>query len=138
MAGSETAFYLYCLGPAAGLPRIAAAGVDERSRVSLWFCDEIGAVLSEVPLDDFRGEQAEARLRDLSWLGPRVCRHEAVIEEAMRRGPVLPARFATLFASADSLQDSWFGTAARSPDSSPRSAPSRSGRSKGCWFEPQR
>ncbi len=104
MAGSETALYLYCLGPSECLPPITAAGVDERSRVSLWFCDEIGALLSEVPLDDFRGEEAEARLRDLSWLGPRVCRHEAVIEEAMRHGPVLPARFATLFASADSLR----------------------------------
>jgi hypothetical protein len=104
MAGSETAIYLYCLGPSDCLPRIAAAGVDERSRVSLWFCDEIGAVLSEVPLDDFRGEEAEARLRDLSWLGPRVCRHEAVVEEAMRHSPVLPARFATLFASAGSLR----------------------------------
>ena len=104
MAGSETAIYLYCLGPSERLPPIAAAGVDERSRVSLWFCDEIGAVLSEVPLDDFRGEEAEARLRDLSWLGPRVCRHEAVVEEAMRHSPVLPARFATLFASSGSLR----------------------------------
>jgi len=104
MAGSETAIYLYCLGPSERLPRIAAAGVDERSGVSLWFCDEIGALLSEVPLDDFRGEEAEARLQDLSWLGPRACRHEAVIEEAMRHCPVLPTRFATLFASADSLR----------------------------------
>ncbi|MDP2999723.1 MAG: GvpL/GvpF family gas vesicle protein [Bryobacterales bacterium] len=104
MAGSETAIYLYCLGPSERLPPVAAAGVDERSGVSLWFCDEIGALLSEVPLDSFRGEQAEARLQELSWLGPRVCRHEAVIEEAMRHGPVLPARFATLFASADSLR----------------------------------
>lgn len=104
MPGSETAIYLYCLGPSERLPRIAAAGVDERSRVSLWFCDEIGALLSEVPLDDFRGEQAEARLHDLSWLGPRVCRHEAVVEEAMRHSPVLPARFATLFVSDGSLR----------------------------------
>jgi hypothetical protein len=39
-------------------------------------------------------------------LGPRVFRHEAVIEELMSRAPVLPARFATLFTSVDSLQQS--------------------------------
>src|ERR1019366_1055238 len=71
-------------------------------------CGEIGAVLSEVELGEFCGESAEARLADLAWLGPRVCRHEAVIEEVMSRAPVLPARFATLFISVDSLQRSVF------------------------------
>ena len=40
---------------------------------------------------------------DLAWVAPRVCRHEAVIEEAMRQSPVLPARFATLFQTIASL-----------------------------------
>jgi hypothetical protein len=53
---------------------------------------------------EFCGEAAEARLQDLAWLGPRACRHAAVIEEVMRQTPVLPARFATLFTSLDSLQ----------------------------------
>jgi hypothetical protein len=57
-----------------------------------------------VDLDDFCGEAAEERLRDLAWLGPRVFRHEAVIEEVMRSAPVLPARFATLFTSTASLR----------------------------------
>jgi len=55
-------------------------------------------------LDEFVGPAAEARLQDLSWLGPRVCRHEAVIEQAMSRAAVLPARFATLFTTLESLE----------------------------------
>jgi hypothetical protein len=55
-------------------------------------------------LGEFCGESAEARLQDLAWLGPRVFRHEAVIEEVMSQAPVLPARFATLFTSVDSLR----------------------------------
>jgi hypothetical protein len=81
-------------------------GVDGQRPVSVRACGEIGAVFSEVELGEFCGESAEARLRDLAWLGPRVCRHEAVIEEVMRQAPVLPARFATLFTSVDSLQRS--------------------------------
>ena len=64
------------------------------------------AVFSEVELEEFCGDSAEARLQDLAWLGPRVCRHEAVIEEVMSQAPVLPARFATLFTSIDSLKRS--------------------------------
>jgi hypothetical protein len=36
---------------------------------------------------EFCGESADAHLQDLAWLGPRVCRHEAVIEEVMRQAP---------------------------------------------------
>jgi hypothetical protein len=67
-------------------------------------CEGIGAVFSEAELGEFCGESADAHLQDLAWLGPRVCRHEAVVEEISDRVPVLPARFATLFTSLDSLQ----------------------------------
>ena len=106
MSNSETAYYLYCLTPGGcGIPA-SAIGVDGQRPVSVRACGEIGAVLSEVELAEFCGESAEARLQDLAWLGPRVCRHEAVIEEVMSQAPVLPARFATLFTSVDSLQQS--------------------------------
>jgi hypothetical protein len=80
--------------------------VDGQHPVSVRACGQIGAVLSEVELGEFCGETAEACLEDLAWLGPRVCRHEAVIEEVMRQTPVLPARFATLFTSPDSVEQS--------------------------------
>jgi hypothetical protein len=106
MIYSETAYYLYCLTPGAcGIPT-TALGVDGQPAVWVRACGEICAVFSEVALAEFCGEAAEARLRDLAWLGPRVCRHEAVIEEVMRQAPVLPAGFATLFTSLDSLRQS--------------------------------
>jgi len=106
MSDSGTAYYLYCLAPGGCGTPASAIAVDGRHTVLVRACGEIGAVFSEVELDDFRGEPAEARLQDLAWLGPRVCRHEAVIEEVMSQAPVLPARFATLFTSLDSLERS--------------------------------
>ena len=63
-------------------------------------------VCSEVEVEEFAGDSAEARLQDLAWLGPRICRHEAVIEEVMSRTAVLPARFATLFTSVGAMKQS--------------------------------
>ena len=74
--------------------------------ISVRTCGEIDAVLSEVEVGEFCGESAEVRLQDLAWLGPRVCRHEAVIEELMSQTAVLPVHFATLFTSVDSLKQS--------------------------------
>jgi hypothetical protein len=104
MGPSELAYYLYCLTPSGRRVEAAMAGVDERHPVLVRDGGEMGAVFSVVELEDFVGPAAEARLQDLAWLGPRVCRHEAVIEQAMSRAPVLPARFATLFSSLDSLE----------------------------------
>lgn len=106
MSNGEIAYYLYCLTPSGSDVQCSAAGVDVQRPVSVHTCGDIGAVFSEVELGEFCGESAEACLRDLAWLGPRVCRHETVIEELMRQAPVLPARFATLFTSIDSLRQS--------------------------------
>ena len=95
---ADTAYYLYCLTPSAAALELNEAGVFVLP------CDGIGAVLSQTRREEFCGEGAEARLEDLAWLAPRAFRHEAVVEHVMGQSPVLPARFATLFTSLDSLQ----------------------------------
>jgi hypothetical protein len=106
MNNGETVYYLYCLTPRGCGIKASVIGVDGRHPASVHACGEMGAVLSEVELGEFCGETAEARLQDLAWLAPRICQHEAVIEEVMGQAPVLPARFATLFTSLDSLKRS--------------------------------
>jgi hypothetical protein len=64
----------------------------------------VAAVLSRVSQSDFCGAAGEKNLQDLAWLAPRACRHEAVLEQVMRLGAVLPARFGTLFSSTASLE----------------------------------
>ena len=104
MSSGGTAYYLYCLTPCeCGIPA-NAIGVDGQPGVMVRGCGEMGAVFSQAELGEFCGESADAHLQDLAWLGPRVCRHEAVIEEVNSRVPVLPARFATLFTSPESMQ----------------------------------
>ncbi|MBZ5677691.1 MAG: GvpL/GvpF family gas vesicle protein [Acidobacteriia bacterium] len=95
---SERAYYLYCLTPSGRALELNEAGVF------VWACDGICAVLSESNREEFCGEGSEARLEDLAWLAPRVFRHEAVVERIMGQSPVLPARFATLFSSLESLR----------------------------------
>jgi hypothetical protein len=106
MSDDRTAYYLYCLTPPGSRIQAGGIGVDGRRPVSVAACGDIGAVLSEVEPGEFFGEAAEARLGDLEWLGPRVCRHEQAVEAVMRETPVLPARFATLFTSLSSLEES--------------------------------
>jgi len=91
MNPGELACYLYCLTSGVGGEAAAASGVDERHPVLVLDCGGIGAIYSEVELDEFVGPAAEARLQDLT-------------EQAMSRAAVLPARFATLFTTLESLK----------------------------------
>ena len=103
MRSADPAYYLYCLTPSGRHIQASATGVDGRHATQLRVYGESCAAYCEVDLDEFVGERAEAQLQDLAWLGPRVFRHEVVIEQIMKQAPVLPARFATLFSSLDSL-----------------------------------
>jgi hypothetical protein len=102
--GKDEGIYLYCFGRPCALPFAPnAPGLDDRHPVSQWVADGIMAVVSAVSLDEFCGRPAEERMKDLSWIGPRASRHEAVIEQTAGCSPVLPARFGTIFSSLKQL-----------------------------------
>jgi hypothetical protein len=86
-------------------PGIFSGGMEEPHPPFFRRGGDVAAVLSQVEQTEFCGPAGEKNLHDLAWLAPRVCRHEAVLEQVMRFGAVLPARFGTLFSSTASLED---------------------------------
>jgi hypothetical protein len=103
------AIYVFCLARANAVAQIDGAGIDGDHPLELIGAGNLVAVVSAATVEDFSGPAAEARMRELGWIGPRVCRHEEVIELVMRRSPVIPARFATLFSSRRSVT-TWLET----------------------------
>jgi len=96
--------YLFCLARPSLLPDEEEIGVNGHSPIFLQSFQDIAAVLSKISFEEFRGQAAEAKMQDLAWLGPRVCRHAEVVEQVMRYSPVLPVRFGTIFSSRKSLE----------------------------------
>ncbi len=99
----RTGCYLFCLAKGSCLPRLTGTGLDGRSSLSILRYRDIAALYCPVRLDEFVGPEAIARMEDLTWLASRACRHEEVVEEALRHSPVLPVRFGTVFSSHRSL-----------------------------------
>ena len=85
------------------MPRLTGTGLDSRTYLSILRYRDIAALYCPVRVDEFVGPGAAAGMQDHSWLASRVCRHEEVVEEAMRHSPVLPVRFGTVFSSRRSL-----------------------------------
>lgn len=100
--------YLFCLARSSLLSAIVGEGLDGRPALLLQRFADVAAVVTLVSVDDYCGTAAEGKMQDLSWIGPRACRHEEVVKRVMGLSPVLPAPFGTLFSSAVSLEK-WLG-----------------------------
>lgn len=98
------AVYLFCLAAGDLPPQVEGAGLDGAAELCLHQTASISAITSPVSLEDFSGQAAEKNLKDPAWLGPRICRHEEVVEKVMKISPVLPLRFGTIFSSLESLE----------------------------------
>jgi len=97
--------YVYCFADSVLRSLTERKGVDGQHTLFPRRFEDVTAVASMVSLEEFCGPSAEPRMQDLSWVGPRACRHEEVVEEVMRCSPVLPARFGTIFSSLDKLDE---------------------------------
>jgi hypothetical protein len=91
--------YLFCLTPAVPCPEIAGIGIDGEHLIFVEIIGDVAAVLAEIHLEDFTGPEAQQKMEDLAWIGPRALRHEEVVLSVMEQGPVLPVRFGTVFSS---------------------------------------
>lgn len=102
--GQNEALYLFYVTGSELPANVEGSGT---SRANSFFAHRYGdfvSLLGIVSIDEFCGPDAERNLGDLGWIGERALRHQRVIEEGFRRGPVLPARFGTLFSSLSALE----------------------------------
>ena len=96
-------YHLFCLISADRLPPLMGRGIDGEHPLFIVRVQDIAAVLCSVPLEMFSGPDAEARCKDLAWIGPLACRHEEVILAVRNHVPVLPVRFGTVFYTLELL-----------------------------------
>ena len=66
---------------------------------------DLRAITREVPEDEFGEEALKQNLNDLAWL-ERVARdHEAVIEQQLADGPVVPVSLCTIYRSEEQVEE---------------------------------
>lgn len=100
---SEAATYVYCVVRSPGAPELAGAhpGLPGTTALRLLALPGGGLwlVAAGAPLPEYGGEEIEARLADMSWVGDRALAHEQVVEHFAALYPVVPMKLFTLFAS---------------------------------------
>lgn len=102
---SSQGVYLYSFALSGALPDGCSIGKDSGREVSIKRIKDVAALCSRVSLGEFTGETGELNMKNPAWLIPQACRHEKVVEEAMKYSPVVPLRFATVFSSMQALEE---------------------------------
>lgn len=64
------------------------------------------AVVEPVCAREFSPEALDEKLQSIEWVARLARKHETVLEEAMRHGPVVPASLCTLFSNTEALKRS--------------------------------
>lgn len=97
-----TATYVYCVVRSPSAPDLGGAppGLPETTSLRLLnLAGGLWVVAAGAPLPEYGGEEIEARLADMSWVGDRAMAHERVVEHFSAAHPVLPMKLFTLFTS---------------------------------------
>jgi hypothetical protein len=98
------AAYVYCFSHAESLVLVAQTSeVLGSVEVYPHRRSGIAAIIGWVQLKEFSGTEGERNLQDITWLGPRLCRHGAIIDAVKANGAVFTLPFGTLFSSLDAL-----------------------------------
>jgi hypothetical protein len=101
---AQRGYYVYGL-IGSDVPTLADVhGVDGTSPVFVVEQDGVGAIVSEVPLDEFGEAALQQKLEELPWVEEKVRAHESVLERVAQDAPVLPLRFGTIYRSLDRLR----------------------------------
>lgn len=80
-------------------------GVDAHYEVFLLEGNELAAIVSSVPLDEFGEEQLRENLNDVAWLEQKARAHEAVLEAMLESTTVVPTRLCTIFHDEKHLRE---------------------------------
>jgi len=79
-------------------------GIDQTRRFGAASIDGISAVFTAVKDEEFSQETIDRRAADLEWLGAIGYRHQAVVQDVMKRTAMVPLRAFTLFSSEEALR----------------------------------
>ena len=79
-------------------------GIDLTRRFGTASIDGIAAVFTTVNDEAFSQEAIDSRAGDLEWLGAIGYRHQAVVQDVMKKTALVPLRAFTLFTSEEALR----------------------------------
>jgi len=100
---ADELYYVYAFTWADCPIEAIGPAIDPRYPIEMVAGGSLAALASRVGLDQFDLGKLQAGTADVEWLSQIAVRHNAIVGQAARSGPVLPMRMGVLFRSRESL-----------------------------------
>lgn len=111
MTGSEhkeLGYYVYCVAETAAAQQLDTtsfpAAIEDKAKLEWVTANDLAALASTVPLDEYGEESLATHLSDATWTAVRAMRHETVVEYVAKRVSVVPLRFGTIYLERSSIE----------------------------------
>jgi hypothetical protein len=101
----ELGWYVYCVVGGEALALDDLPGVDGAHPVTVLRGEGLGAVASQVPLDEFGEDTLRESLNDVTWLEDTARAHERVLDHVRERTTVIPMRLCTIYRTDLSVRE---------------------------------
>ena len=105
---SNHGYYVYCIAESAAVQQLDAASfpaaIEDNAKLEWVTANDLAALSSTVPLDDYGEEALEEHLSDATWTAVRAMRHETVVEYVAKRASVVPLRFGTIYLERSGIE----------------------------------
>jgi|GEM_PF-3401854 len=108
LAEGGIAYYVYGVMDAEAansIDQLPEEGIDSDHAVFLVPCNELQAIVSKVPLDQYGKEAVDAQMKDTAWLKKKVRAHARIMESFRNGGTLIPLRFGTTCASESEMHE---------------------------------
>jgi hypothetical protein len=105
-ADGELGLYLYGVTRSdQAHPPSGLSGIDERYSIEPIVSGELGALVSQVPLDEYNQERLHERLGDMESVERLARRHEVVVEALAEDRPLIPVRLCSIYRTPSGVRE---------------------------------
>ena len=105
---NQSGYYVYCIAESAATQQLDAASlpaaIEETTKLEWVTVNDLAALASAVPLEDYKEDALAEHLTDATWTAVRAMRHETVVEYVAKRVSVVPLRFGTIYLERASVE----------------------------------
>jgi len=107
MAEQGQGWYVYCVVAADERPQLEGQpAVHSGSEIRLIGDEQLSAVASTVPLDEFGAEALRRNLEDMAWLERAARSHQAVLDRVLDSATaIVPMRLCTIFDDEEGIRE---------------------------------
>lgn len=103
---SDVGYCLYGFYQNQNMPLPLMTGIDNVNKLEVISLDNLSAVISQVPLEEFGEDTLKENIQDVKWLEKYIRAYDNITQKLFSQTTFIPVRFGTIYLSKERVKQS--------------------------------